>query len=214
MTLKYKNLVFFGPPGAGKGTQANLISNEYNLPHISTGDIFRDNFRNNTPLGLKVKGYMDRGELVPDEIVVDIVKDRLLKDDCKKGFILDGYPRTIPQAEFLDSIAKIDRVLNFRLADDEIIKRISGRRTCKSCGTAYHIINLKPKREGICDKCNSPLVQRDDEKPEVVKERISVYKRQTEPLIDYYKKKKLLVEIDAYLGIEEVNRAVEKALGV
>jgi len=205
-------LVFLGPPGAGKGTQAKIVSERQKIPHISTGDIFRENMKKQTELGKKAAEYSNKGLLVPDDLTNKMVENRLNGNDCKRGFILDGYPRTIPQAEFLDSIMKIDKVINFELSDEEVVKRISGRRTCSKCGTAYHLLYMKPKKSGNCDKCNSPLVQREDEKPEVVKKRLEVYKKQTSPLIDYYKKKKLLVNISAFSTIEEITKKVELSL--
>lgn len=207
-------LVFLGPPGAGKGTQAKIISSESGIPHISTGDIFRYNIKNQTELGKKASEYMNKGFLVPDEVTNEMVEKRLSEPDCEKGFILDGYPRTIPQAEFLDSVILLDRVINFELDESEIIKRISGRRTCKNCGSVYHILFSKPKKENHCDKCGSELVQRDDEKPEVVKKRLEVYRTQTEPLISYYKKKKLLANVDAYPDIPQVSKSVRHTLGI
>jgi adenylate kinase len=202
-------LVFLGPPGAGKGTQAKLLAAKLNVPHISTGDIFRENIRKQTELGKKAAEYSNKGFLVPDDITNEMVKERLKKE---QGYILDGYPRTINQAEFLDSIQKIDKVINFELEDNEIIKRISGRRTCRSCGSVYHVEFSKPKVEGVCDKCDSEIVQREDEKPDVVKKRLDVYKSQTEPLIDYYNKKGILVDIDAYPTIEEISRTLENSI--
>jgi adenylate kinase len=205
-------LVFLGPPGSGKGTQAKILSEKTNIPHISTGDIFRKNIKEQTELGRKASEYTSKGLLVPDTVTNEMVKKRLLEKDCKKGFILDGYPRTIPQAEFLDSVLKIDKVINFELKDEEVVRRISGRRTCRNCASIYNIYSLKPKKENICDKCQGSLVQRDDEKPDVVKKRLVVYKDQTEPLIDYYRKKKLLVDVDAYPSIEDVNSLLMKLL--
>ncbi len=205
-------LIFLGPPGSGKGTQAKILAEKLKIPHISTGDIFRVNIKNQTVLGRKASEFMNQGLLVPDEITNAMVKNRLNDKDTKEGFILDGYPRTIPQAEFLDNIIKIDKVINFELDDNEVVKRISGRRTCKNCGSAFHIIFLKPKKENICDKCNNDLAQRDDEKPDVVKKRLDVYKKQTEPLIDYYKKKKVLVDVSAYPSIEDIGKEVEKII--
>ncbi|MCM2326143.1 MAG: adenylate kinase [Candidatus Woesearchaeota archaeon] len=205
-------LIFLGPPGAGKGTQAKILSKKLHIPHISTGDIFRENIKNQTELGKKASEYMNEGLLVPDEVTNDMLKERISRQDCKIGYVLDGYPRTIAQADFLSKISKIDRVINFMLADEEIIKRISGRRTCKTCGTPYNIEFMRPKKTGICDKCLTPLVQRDDEKPEIVKKRLEVYEAQTAPLIEYYQKKKLLVDIDAFPKIEEVALAVEKMI--
>ena len=202
-------LVFLGPPGSGKGTQAQLLSQKYSITHISTGELFRENIKNKTSLGKLAAEYSSKGLLVPDDVTNKIVENSLMQT---KGFILDGYPRTIPQAEFLNSIVKIDKVINFNLSDTEIIKRISGRRTCGNCGAVYHIDSSKPKKDGICDKCNGKLVQRNDEKPAIVKKRIEVYKQQTEPLIDYYKKKSLLVHIDAYPSIEKINQKLTSIL--
>jgi adenylate kinase len=205
-------LIFLGPPGSGKGTQAKILSDKLKIPHISTGDIFRENIKNLTDLGKKASEFMNKGLLVPDEVTNAMVEKRLKENDCKKGFILDGYPRTLPQADFLGLIQKIDKVVNFELDDAEIIKRISGRRTCKNCGTAFHIVFIKPKKQNVCDKCGSELAQRDDEKPDVVKKRLEVYKKQTEPLIEYYRKKKILADVSAYPSIEEVSKDVEKKL--
>jgi adenylate kinase len=201
------NLVFLGPPGAGKGTQAKIISEKLKIPHISTGDIFRENIKNKTALGEKASGYMNQGFLVPDEVTNEMVKDRLKRGDCN-GFILDGYPRTIPQAEFLGGIVKLSKVINFELDEKEIVSRISGRRTCKGCGTPYHIEYLKPKVNGKCDKCSGELVQRDDEKPDVVKKRLEVYEKQTAPLIGYYKDKKILIDVSAQPEITQVTSKV------
>jgi adenylate kinase len=205
-------LIFLGPPGTGKGTQAKILSARLGIPHISTGDIFRMNIKEGTDLGKKASEFMNKGLLVPDSVTNSMVENRLKEKDCKKGFILDGYPRTIPQAEFLGRIAGIDHVINFSLDDKEIIKRISGRRTCKNCGTPYHIEYMKPKKDGICDKCSIPLVQRDDEKPESVKKRLEVYTKQTEPLIGYYREKGLLADVDAFPAIEAVTEKVLIAL--
>jgi adenylate kinase len=205
-------LVFLGPPGAGKGTQAKILSKKLNIPHISTGDIFRENMKKQTELGKKAAEYTSKGLLVPDEITNAMVGQRLKQKDCERGFILDGYPRTIPQAKFLDSIQTIEKVINFGLSDDEIVKRISERRTCKYCDTVYHLTYKRPKQKGICDKCSGQLVQRDDEKPRVVKKRLEVYKKQTEPLIDYYKNKGMLINVDATPSIEKVHKKVEQSL--
>jgi len=190
------NLIFLGPPGVGKGTIAKEIVKEKGIPQISTGDLLRAAVKEGTALGKQAKGYMDAGKLVPDELVIGLLKERITHADCKKGFILDGFPRTIPQAEALDkSGVKIDRVLNFIANDKTVISRIAGRRTCKQCQAIYHIPNIPSKVEGICDKCGGELFQRDDDKPEAVKKRLEVYKKQTAPLIDFYKKKRLLVDI-------------------
>ena len=181
-------IIMLGAPGAGKGTQAKKLSEKYGIPHISTGDIFRANIKNNTELGQKAKGYMDAGQLVPDELVVDLVVDRIKEKDCFKGFILDGFPRTIPQAEALDYALnnqneKIDYAINVDVPDENIINRMGGRRACVGCGATYHVVNMPPKKEGICDHCGEKLVLREDDKPETVKKRLQVYHDQTKPLI-------------------------------
>ncbi len=202
------NIVLLGSPGVGKGTYAKRISKIYNIPHISTGDMFREAIKNKTEIGLKAKGYMDKGELVPDDVTIKTVEERLKKDDCKNGFMLDGFPRTIAQAEALDKIIVIDKVLNFTASDEVIIDRLSGRRVCKNCGAIFHIRNIIPKTEGVCDNCGGELYQRDDDKPESVKKRLDVYKKQTEPLIDYYKEKGILADIDANKPIEQVDEII------
>jgi len=210
-------LILLGPPGAGKGTQASAIVKRYNIPHISTGDIFRLNIKENTPLGKEVKSYLDAGILVPDELVVDIVKDRLKKSDCANGFILDGYPRTINQAEALDKELakmgiKLDAVINIFLDVQLLIERAVGRRLCKNCGATYHIKFHPPKQDGICDICGGELYQRDDDKEETVKKRIEVYLTQTKPLIEYYKDKDILVNIDGAQSIEDTFKEIINAL--
>lgn len=205
-----------GAPGAGKGTQAKMISEKYGIPHISTGDIFRANIKNGTELGKKAKSYMDQGLLVPDELVVDLVVDRVQKEDCKEGYILDGFPRTIPQAEALDAALgedKIDYALDIEVPDDHIIKRMSGRRACVGCGATYHLVYNPTKTEGVCDVCGEKLILRDDDKPETVQKRLDVYHEQTQPLIDYYKKAGCLVEMDGTLDINVVFENVVKILG-
>lgn len=202
-------LVLLGPPGAGKGTQASAIVEKYNIPHISTGDIFRANIKEGTALGREAKDYMDKGLLVPDELVVSIVKDRLLKDDCKEGFLLDGFPRTVKQAEALDSELdkmgiNLDRVININAAAEILIERAVGRRICKECGATYHVKYNPPKVEGVCDKDGGELYQRNDDTEETVTTRISVYMEQTEPLIDYYKSQGLLFDVDGTKKIDEV----------
>ena len=204
--------VFLGPPGAGKGTQAKILSKKINIPAISTGDIFRENIKDQTELGKKAVEYTIKGLLVPDQVTNGMVEQRLMKLDCANGFILDGYPRTINQAKFLDNIETIDKVINFVLTDKEVIRRISGRRTCKNCGAIYHIDFLKSKKKGVCDKCNIKLTQRKDDKPMAVKKRLQVYKKQTEPLIEYYNKKGILINIDSNPTIKEIGHKVEKSL--
>lgn len=187
------NLILLGPPGAGKGTQATRLVSKYGIPHISTGDIFRENIKKGTPLGKKAKEYMDRGELVPDSLVIDLATDRLSQDDCKDGFLLDGFPRTIEQAVALDAYLKennrkIDRVIDLDVEKEELIKRLIGRRVCKDCGATYHVDHMPPKQAGLCDKCKGELIQRADDTRETVENRIDVYNRQTKPLLDYYHK--------------------------
>ena len=211
-------IIMLGAPGAGKGTQADKICAKYDIPHISTGDIFRANIKNNTELGQKAKSYMDKGLLVPDELVVDLVVDRVKADDCAKGYVLDGFPRTIPQAEALDkaleaSGEKVDFAINVEVPDENIINRMSGRRACGTCGATYHIVHIPTKVEGSCDKCGSELILRDDDKPETVKKRLDVYHEQTQPLIDYYTKKGVLHEVDGTKDMEEVFGAIVNILG-
>ncbi len=201
-------LVFLGPPGAGKGTQAKVISERFGTPHISTGDILREAVGNNSPVGKQAKGYMDKGELVPDDIVINIVVDRLSRPDVKKGFILDGFPRTKNQAVSLEAeLSKIslgiDNVIYFDTGEETSIARLTGRRVCRSCGMNYHIVNMPPKKEKVCDACGGELYQRDDDKVETVKNRLKVYKRQTADLIDYYKSRGILEEISGELNVEE-----------
>lgn len=202
-------IVMLGAPGAGKGTQAKKISEKFSIPHISTGDIFRANIKNGTELGAKAKVYMDQGLLVPDELVVDLVVDRLKQDDCKDGYILDGFPRTIPQAEALDNALaaigeKMDYAVNIEVPDEFIINRMSGRRACVACGGTYHIVNIPTKVEGICDACGGALILRDDDKPETVKKRLDVYHEQTQPLVDFYQGKGILVDVDGTKGLMDV----------
>ena len=210
-------IVMLGAPGAGKGTQAKMISEKYNVPHISTGDIFRANIKENTPLGQKAKEYMDKGLLVPDELVVDLVVDRLAQDDAKNGYVLDGFPRTIPQAEALtealDKIGeKLDYAIDVEVPDDNIINRMSGRRACVACGGTYHIKFNPTKKEGICDACGGELILRDGDKPETVKQRLTVYHDQTQPLIDYYTKEGILKEVDGTLDLQAVFAEIVKIL--
>ncbi|MDY6794484.1 MAG: adenylate kinase [Actinomycetota bacterium] len=211
------NMVLLGPPGAGKGTQAERISDLYGIPHISTGDIFRENIKKGTPLGLKAKEYMDKGELVPDELVIDIVEDRLSRPDCEKGFILDGFPRTVAQADALKLILSdmgrpLDDVLNIQVPDKTVMDRLTARRTCRSCGTIFHLRFNPPEREGICDACGGALYCRDDDSDETVKARLEEYKAKTQPLIDYYREEGLLRDIDGDCGMEEVMEAVREVL--
>lgn len=210
-------LVLLGPPGAGKGTQASAIVEKYSIPHISTGDIFRANIKEGTELGKKVESYMNKGLLVPDDLVVSIVKDRLTKEDCKDGFLLDGFPRTVNQAEALDRelkdmSLKLDKVINIEVEKDILIGRAIGRRICKSCGATYHVEFSPPKQKGICDKCGGELYQRDDDKVETVEKRIAVYTEQTKPLIDYYNDKGLLLDVDGAKSIEEVFQDIVRTL--
>lgn len=210
-------LIMLGAPGAGKGTQAANLAKELNIPHISTGDIFRANIKNGTELGKKAKSYMDAGKLVPDELVCDLVAERIAKDDCKEGYILDGFPRTIPQAEALDKAVlalgtKIDYAVNIDVPDEAIITRMGGRRACLNCGATYHVQYNPPKKEGICDTCGHPLVLRDDDKPETVQTRLNVYHEQTQPLIDYYEKKNILVTVDGTQSMDKVFSDILKAV--
>ena len=211
-------LIMLGAPGAGKGTQAKKISAKYGIPHISTGDIFRANIKGGTELGMKAKAFMDQGQLVPDEITIGMLLDRIKEDDCQKGYVLDGFPRTIPQAESLTKALtelgdKIDWAVNVDVPDENIISRMSGRRACLGCGQTYHIVYNAPKTENVCDTCGQELVLRDDDKPETVKKRLDVYHDQTQPLIDYYKNEGVLAEVDGTLDMEDVFQAIVKILG-
>ena len=202
-------IIMLGAPGAGKGTQAKMIAEKFNIPHISTGDIFRANIKNGTELGKKAKEFMDKGQLVPDELTVEILLDRVANDDCKNGYVLDGFPRTIPQADVLDKELtklgdKVDFAINVDVPDENIVRRMSGRRACLKCGATYHIEHIPPKKEGICDTCGSELVQRDDDKPETVQNRLKVYHEQTQPLIEYYDKKNILKNVDGTKDMQEV----------
>ena len=202
-----KKIIMLGAPGAGKGTQAKQIAAKYGIPHISTGDIFRANIKNGTELGKKAKEYMDQGLLVPDELTCDLVMDRISQEDCKDGFVLDGFPRTIPQAEALDAALekkgdKMDYAIDIEVEDENIIRRMSGRRACLNCGATYHVVTIPPKKEGICDVCGSELVLRDDDQPETVKKRLDVYHEQTQPLIDYYKKQNILKSVNGMEPME------------
>ena len=199
------NLILLGAPGAGKGTQAEILCDRLNIPTISTGNMIREAMKSGTEMGLKAKEYAENGKLVPDEVVIGIVDERLRMDDCKNGFILDGFPRTIPQAEALDRMGiTIDRVVDINVPDEVITRRVSGRRVCLDCGNTYHIETKKPQKDGVCDRCGSTLVQRKDDQPETVQERLHVYHDQTEPLRDYYAKAGKLLVVDGQQGIHEI----------
>ena len=209
-------IIMLGAPGAGKGTQAKMIASKYQIPHISTGDIFRANIKNGTELGMEAKKYMDQGQLVPDELTVKILLDRVAQPDCSEGYVLDGFPRTIPQAEVLDSALdklgdSIDFAIDVDVPDENIVRRMSGRRACLSCGATYHIEHIPPKQEGVCDTCGQPLVLRDDDKPETVLKRLKVYHEQTQPLIDFYTKKGVLRSVD---GTVDMNNVFETIVNV
>ncbi len=209
--------ILLGPPGAGKGTQSVMIAEQYNIPHISTGDILRANVKAETPLGVLAKGYMDRGELVPDSLIMDLVKDRLAEPDCEKGFLFDGFPRTVPQAEALDAILadagiELDAVIDIRVDEDELLKRMTGRRVCRQCGAPYHIVNMPPKKEGVCDLCGGEVYQRADDTEETVKNRFKVYNEQTLPLTDYYARTGKLVPIESAGGPKDVFEAIIREL--
>ena len=210
-------IVMLGAPGAGKGTQAKMIADEYKIPHVSTGDIFRANIKEGTELGKEAKSYMDKGQLVPDELTVKILLDRVAKEDCKNGYVLDGFPRTIPQAEVLEEALnklndKIDFAINVEVPDENIVRRMGGRRACVSCGATYHIEHIPPKKENICDRCDSGLILRDDDKPETVKNRLEIYHKQTQPLIDFYSKRGVLKEVDGTVDMKEVFAAIKAIL--
>ena len=211
-------IVMLGAPGAGKGTQAKMIAEKYMIPHISTGDIFRANIKNGTELGKQATEYMAKGQLVPDELTVKMLLDRVAQEDCKSGYVLDGFPRTIPQAEVLDKALTergdhIDYAIDVNVPDENIIKRMSGRRACLTCGATYHIEHVPPKKEGICDACGNELVLRDDDKPETVKNRLDVYHKQTQPLIDYYTEKNILKTVDGTVDMMDVFGAITSILG-
>ena len=211
-------IIMLGAPGAGKGTQAKMIADKYGVPHVSTGDIGRANIKNGTELGMEAKKYMDQGLLVPDELTVKILLDRVSQPDCKNGYVLDGFPRTIPQAEVLDKALaelgeSIDYAIDVDVPDENIVKRMSGRRACVSCGATYHVVHVPPKKEGICDRCGSELILRDDDKPETVKNRLDVYHKQTQPLIDFYTKKGVLKTVDGTVDMQDVFKAIVAILG-
>lgn len=201
-------LILLGAPGAGKGTQATRLAEHYSIPHISTGDIFRANLKAETPLGLKAKEYMDKGLLVPDELTVDLVMDRISQEDCVNGYILDGFPRTLNQAAALDAKVAIDAAVDVEVPDEDIVKRMAGRRVCPTCGEPYHTEWKVPQKEGICDRCGSELIIRKDDEPETVLKRLTVYHDQTQPLIDHYGKQDKLVAVDGTLSVEEVTNAI------
>jgi len=205
------NIILLGAPGVGKGTQSIKLAEFLDILHISTGNMLRENVAFKTELGIKAKSNMDKGLLVPDEVVIEMVKERLQRKDCLKGFILDGFPRTIKQANELSSVINMDRVINISVSDEEIVKRLSRRRICSSCGIGYNLDSIVPKIEGKCDRCSSDLYQRDDDKPESITKRLEVYKKQTQPLIDYYKEKNILVDVDGSKSPEEVFDMVKKA---
>lgn len=210
-------IIMLGAPGAGKGTQAKMIADKYGVPHISTGDIFRANIKNGTELGMEAKKYMDQGLLVPDELTVKILLDRVAEEDCKEGYLLDGFPRTIPQAEVLDKALTelgdaIDYAINVDVPDENIVKRMSGRRACLSCGSTYHMEHIPPKKEGVCDKCGNELVLRDDDKPETVLNRLEVYHKQTQPLIQFYEEKGVLRTVDGTKPMKEVFDSIVEIL--
>lgn len=207
------NLIFLGAPGAGKGTQAEIVSEKFSIPTVSTGNIIREALKNGTEMGLQAKSYIDAGKLVPDEVVIGIIKDRLSKYDCSNGFILDGFPRTIPQAEALDAMGiVIDKVVDIEVSDEKIVKRMSGRRTCPNCGASYHIEYKKPATEGVCNNCGSKLTIRKDDKPEVVLDRLNVYHEQTEPLKDYYAASGKLVIVEGQEEVADTTALTLKAL--
>ena len=211
-------IIMLGAPGAGKGTQAKRIAQRYGIPHVSTGDIFRANIKNGTELGMKAKAYMDAGNLVPDEITIGMLLDRIHEADCEKGYVLDGFPRTIPQAESLTAALKergekMDYAIDVDVPDENIVSRMSGRRACLACGATYHIAYNPPKKEGVCDQCGEPLVLRKDDKPETVKNRLEVYHQQTQPLIDYYKKEGILAQVDGTQSMDQVFEDIVKILG-
>lgn len=214
------NLIFLGPPAAGKGTQAKRVVERFNVVQISTGEIFRENLKNKTELGKKAKGYMDRGDLVPDEVVVEIVADRLSKDDCRGGFLLDGFPRTIPQADALSEVLakmerKLDGVISLEVPDDELMKRLTGRRICRDCGQEYHIMFKPPKQEGVCDQCGgNDIYQRSDDNEESGRQRLDTFHQQTKPLVDYYAQKDLVKAIDGIGSMDDVFDRIAAALAV
>ncbi len=206
------NIIFLGPPGIGKGTHAEIVAKTYGIPRIATGEILREEIKKGTKLGNEVKAYMEAGELVPDELVIDIIKKRISQKDCEKGFVLDGFPRTEMQAEELDRITNIDLVLNLVAPHEVIIERITGRLTCRKCGAIYHIKNIPPKREGVCDRCGGELYRREDQSEKAVEKRLEIYEERTKPLIEYYRKKGILVEVNVEGEKDEVAERIDKAI--
>ncbi len=208
------NFIFLGPPGAGKGSLAVKVAEDYKIPHISTGDIFRANIKNQTPLGVKVKAIIDSGSLVSDEMTFELVKDRLAQPDCANGYILDGFPRTIPQAEMLSGLVSDLAVVNFEIADEAVIKRLSTRRVCRGCGANYNVLTLPPKKEGVCDACGGELYQRDDDKQESIMHRMEVYREQTEPLINFYTNKGKIYNFDSAIETPQLLEEFKKVFPV
>ena len=207
-------LILLGAPGAGKGTQADILCKELDIPTISTGNILRAAIKNGTPTGMKAKAYMDAGKLVPDEVIIGIITERVAEEDCKNGYILDGVPRTIAQAEAMEKAGIVfDDVISIEISDETIMERMSGRRVCESCGASYHVVAVPPKQEGICDKCGGKLIQRHDDEPETVKARLEVYHKETEPLKDFYAKRGLLKSVENQPTVAETSEAILRALG-
>jgi adenylate kinase len=205
-------LILIGPSGAGKGTQAKTLSNKFDIPHISTGDIFRKHIKDKTEIGIKVKAILDSGDYVSDELTTEIVKDRLSQEDCKNGFVLDGFPRTTAQASSLEKFATIDKVLYLKVTEEILIERLAGRLICRDCGAMYHITNIKPKKEDICDTCDGTLYQREDDKEEIVRERFNIFKNLTLPIINFYKDKNLLAEVNGLGDITDITNTILKEL--